>query len=173
MVAPASRGSLGESLARAASSACATESPPSREKPRDNSVPAASTMTAPTENAVSDGGHCHASETASRIHCSSPFSIRELYLPAAGPLGAADTGWRQQKPAGPRRQKGTAGLPLRSAWSDVEVKLELVRGRAQPHRVELLLALVGDPGLDEVLGEDAALGEVGVVVLKVVEDGLE
>src|SRR5262245_60102581 len=83
MVAPASRGSLGGSLASAVSSACATGSPPAREKPRDNSVPAASTMTAPTENAVSDGGHCHASEIASRIQCSSPLSIREPYPAAA------------------------------------------------------------------------------------------
>src|SRR5215469_1891858 len=105
MVAPASRGSMGESLASAASSACAAGSPPSRENPRDNSVPAASTMTAPTENAVSDGGHCHASETASRIHCSSPLSIREPYLSAAEPLSIAYAGERQQKADGPQHRK--------------------------------------------------------------------
>src|SRR5690349_23113403 len=36
---------------------------------------------------------------------------------------------------------------------NVEVELELVRRRAQPHRVELLLPLVGDPGLNEVRRE--------------------
>src|ERR1700691_1594330 len=79
MVAPASRGSPGESSPSADSSACPSGSPSSRENPRDSSAPSASTMTAPTEKAVSDGGHWRASETASRIHRSSSSRTCELY----------------------------------------------------------------------------------------------
>src|ERR1700722_5401626 len=83
MVAPASRGTARgadpssppmspvDSFASADSSACTTGSPPSRENPRDSSVPSAPTITAPTEKAVADGGHSQASAIASRIHRSS------------------------------------------------------------------------------------------------------
>ena len=52
------------------------------------------------------------------------------------------------------------------SWLHVEVQLELVRMRAQPQLVELGGPLVVQPGLDEVLGEHAALGEEGVVSLE-------
>src|SRR5690606_16112515 len=48
----------------------------------------------------------------------------------------------------------------------VEVHLELVRVRAQADRVDLVLALVVDPRPDQVLGEDVALGEIGMVRLQ-------
>src|SRR6266700_273538 len=68
MVAPASRGSPPASLPSAASSACTAGSPPSRENPRDSSAPSAPTTTAPTENAICEGRHSHATATATRIH---------------------------------------------------------------------------------------------------------
>jgi hypothetical protein len=45
--------------------------------------------------------------------------------------------------------------------------------RAQPDRVDLVLALVLDPGLDEVPGEDVALQQELVVLLQVVEHDVE
>jgi hypothetical protein len=53
--------------------------------------------------------------------------------------------------------------------SHVVVELELVRVRAQPEFVEFGGPLVVQPGLDQVLGEHAALGEEGVVALQGVE----
>ena len=75
MVAPANRGSSAASLPSADSSACTIGSPPSRDNPREISSPPASTITAPTENAVDDGGHCQASSMARRIHLSSGLSL--------------------------------------------------------------------------------------------------
>jgi hypothetical protein len=49
-------------------------------------------MTAPTEKAVSDGGHCPASETASRIHRLSSSPTRAPYPPAAQAPGEARPG---------------------------------------------------------------------------------
>src|SRR6476661_11214564 len=57
--------------------------------------------------------------------------------------------------------------------SDVEVHLKLVRVRAEPDRVHLVGALVVDPRLDEVRGEDVAGEQVLVVGLERVEDGGE
>src|SRR5208337_5472394 len=57
--------------------------------------------------------------------------------------------------------------------SAVVVELELVRVRAQPKLVELDRPLVVQPGLDQVVGEHAALGEVGVVGLQVSEHRFE
>src|SRR5487761_1480646 len=39
---------------------------------------------------------------------------------------------------------------------DVVVEHELPRVGTQPHRVDLVLSLVGDPGVDEIAGKDAA-----------------
>src|SRR6266545_4455853 len=52
---------------------------------------------------------------------------------------------------------------------DVVVEVELPRVRAQADRVDLALALVADPGLDHVGGEDVALEHEGVVLLQRVE----
>src|SRR6266568_220799 len=49
------------------------------------------------------------------------------------------------------------------------VGVELPRVRAQADRVDLALALVADPGLDHVGGEDVALEHEGVVLLQRVE----
>ncbi len=62
----------------------------------------------------------------------------------------------------PARRSRTS---LRASRLAVVVQLELVRVRAQPQFVELDGPLVIQPGLDEVGGEYAALGEVGVVAL--------
>jgi hypothetical protein len=59
------------------------------------------------------------------------------------------------------------------ALLDVVVQRELVRVRPQADRVDLDLALVGDPRRDEVLGEDPALEQVVVVGLERVEHGVE
>src|SRR4051812_43097736 len=72
-----------------------------------------------------------------------------------------------------RSWRGRAAAPLGETWgilrgaarlcrwnalvgfgSDVVVQLELVRVRAQLHRRDLVGALVVDPGLDQVGGED-------------------
>src|SRR5207248_77505 len=48
----------------------------------------------------------------------------------------------------------------------VVIEEELVRDGPEVDRGELALALVGDPGLDHVGGEDISLEEPGVVVLE-------
>src|SRR5439155_9818831 len=53
--------------------------------------------------------------------------------------------------------------------SDVEVQRELHRSRPEPHRVQLLLHLVLEPGPDHVLGEDVALEQELVVALQLAE----
>src|SRR5699024_608774 len=63
--------------------------------------------------------------------------------------------------------RGTASRP----GSAVVVQLELVRVRPEVHRRDLLLPLVVDPVLNQVLGEDTALGEVLVVLLETVAHG--
>src|SRR5262245_5315009 len=54
---------------------------------------------------------------------------------------------------------------VRSGGSDVEVERELVRRRAQPDRVDLVLPLVFQPGRDDVGREDAALQQELVIGL--------
>src|SRR5437660_89479 len=54
--------------------------------------------------------------------------------------------------------------------SDVVVHGELVRVRAQPDRVDLVLPLVLDPRLDQVGGEHPAVDQVVVVDLEPVQD---
>src|SRR3954451_17756371 len=61
----------------------------------------------------------------------------------------------------------------RSDDSDVVVHRELVRVRPQTDRVDLVLPLVLDPGLDQVGGEHPAVDQVLVVGLEVVEDGVQ
>ena len=58
-------------------------------------------------------------------------------------------------------------------FSDVEVHLELVRVRSEADRVDLVLGLPLDPGLDEVLGEDVALEQELVVGRERLEDRRE
>ena len=70
-----------------------------------------------------------------------------------------------------RLRTNRAGQP--GAKSDVVVHLELVRVRAEADRVDLVRPLVLDPGLDEVLGEHVALGQVLVVALEPVEDSVQ
>src|SRR3954471_18142007 len=76
------------------------------------------------------------------------------FLGNAGPLGPPRSPW----------EKATERRRL-----NVEVEGELRRGRPQPHRVELALDLVVDPGLDDVFGEDVALEQEGVVLLQLAQ----
>src|SRR6185295_17890116 len=92
--------------------------------------------------------------------------------------------------SGPRRRKcvgpivsrvtwhGGRGTPYLRRWAliialDVVVERELVRMRTQPNRIDLILPLVLDPGLDQVRGEHVALEEELVVLLEVVEHDVE
>ena len=59
-----------------------------------------------------------------------------------------------------------ASVSERLSGLDVVIQVELPRVRPQPDLVDLPQALVGQPGLDEVGGEDAAGHEVVVVRLK-------
>src|SRR5262245_44345421 len=70
------------------------------------------------------------------------------------------------------RRRGPGSLPS-GPRSDVEVERELPRMRPQADRVDLVLALVVDPGLDEVTREHVALEQERMVVLEVVEDDVE
>ena len=67
----------------------------------------------------------------------------------------------------------TAVYARRWNGSDVVVHLELVRGRAQADRVDLVGALLVDPRRDQVVGEDAAGGEELVVGLEGLEHRVE
>src|SRR4029079_12052607 len=70
----------------------------------------------------------------------------------------------------PRRSPRPPPSPSpRASGSAIEVERELRRMRAQPHGVDLVLALVRDPGPDQALVEDAVLREELVVVLQRVE----
>src|SRR5258708_32205548 len=58
-------------------------------------------------------------------------------------------------------------------WLRVVVQLELVRVRPEPDGVNLVTALVVEPGLDQVRGKHAALEQELVIGLEVVEHCLE
>src|SRR5271157_1343267 len=58
---------------------------------------------------------------------------------------------------------------LNRVGSKVKIEEELVRHRPQVHRGQLALALVGDPGFDNVLGEHVALEQEFVVSFQGVE----
>src|SRR5262245_513742 len=73
-----------------------------------------------------------------------------------------------------RTAGGYRGEPRRSPrLSNIEVEREFPRVRTQPHRVDLVLALVVDPRLDHVGREDVALEQPVVALLEVVEHDLE
>src|SRR5262245_59830490 len=50
-----------------------------------------------------------------------------------------------------------------SAASDIEVQRELVRVRPHPNRIDLVVHLPVDPGVDDVAREDVALEQKSVV----------
>src|SRR5437764_11411219 len=64
---------------------------------------------------------------------------------------------------------GTSSSSMAASSLRVEVEGELRRVRAEPHDVDLVLALVVDPGPDQLLAEDAALRQEVVVGLERVE----
>src|SRR5438477_11889361 len=64
---------------------------------------------------------------------------------------------------------GTSSSSMAASSLRVEVEGELGRVRAEPHDVDLVLALVVDPGADQLLAEDAALRQERVVGLERVE----
>src|SRR5699024_7998644 len=69
---------------------------------------------------------------------------------------------------GPRSRRGP-----RRAVSERVVQLELRRSGTQPSDLDLLIALVADPRLDEVLAEDVADREEVIVLRECVEGLLE
>src|SRR5258708_28396194 len=82
----------------------------------------------------------------------------------------------QRKPRFPLiREKESLGIsPRPSSWRvivslDVAVEHELPGVRPKRHGVDLLLALVFDPGVDDVLREDSAFQQERVVLLERVE----
>src|SRR3989475_2031656 len=79
--------------------------------------------------------------------------------------------WQVESPA-PAALSATNDLPPTDS-SNVEVQSELIRVRTQLHRLELLLALVLDPGFDQVLGENSALEQKLVVAFERVQDFLQ
>src|ERR1700728_1504308 len=119
------------------------------------------------------------SPSAVSIACRESRGVwRSVMTPAKQPAPAAANHIRPdmigagcEKPAA--RSRASLRASATTSLLAVEVHLELVRGRAQPHRVDLLRPLVVDPGLDQVLGEHAALAEVSVVSLEVVEHRIE
>src|SRR6059036_1781317 len=83
---------------------------------------------------------------------------------------------RQKRPGKPGALPNVGGYggPFRSPpRSNIEVERELPRMRTQPHRVDLVLALVVDPRLDHVRREDVALQQPVVALLEVVEHDVE
>ncbi len=75
---------------------------------------------------------------------------------------------RRSEPGG-RVDPGSAGRGEIRGGLQVEVEEEFVRHGAQVHRCQLALALVGDPGLDTVLGEHVALEKEFMVTFQGVE----
>src|SRR5450432_4761435 len=71
---------------------------------------------------------------------------------------------------GPGSASGSEPDPVRSV---VEVQRELVRVRAEADGVDLVLALVVEPGLDELRREDVALEQEGVILLERVQRRVE
>ena len=65
-----------------------------------------------------------------------------------------------------RDPRGGGGKGWRRKALDVEVKHELVRMRAEAHRIHLTLPLVVNPGVYGILGEHVALQHELVVVLQ-------
>ena len=56
---------------------------------------------------------------------------------------------------------------------DVVVQMKLIRMRPHPNRIRFVLLLIVNPKFDEVLGEDAALGEEFVIVAEFAECFIE
>ncbi len=77
------------------------------------------------------------------------------------------SGKHHRRPRGDRRLGGSNRQGL--FGSDVVIQVILVRHGPQVDRRELALALVGDPGLDHVGGEDIALEQPGVIRFEGVE----
>lgn len=71
--------------------------------------------------------------------------------------------------AGPSAKLG----PATRVGSEIVVHLVLVGVRVDPHRRDLVRLLVIEPGVDEVLGEDVALGEELVILPQGLERGFE
>src|SRR5204862_118122 len=84
----------------------------------------------------------------------------------ASPRPPRSRGGPPSAPAPPRSRDAFAAL-------NIEVQRELPRVRTEPHRVHLVLALVLDPRLDHVRGEDVALQQPVVGFLEVVEHDAE
>src|SRR5690242_10433392 len=90
----------------------------------------------------------------------------------AGECSRGDQERAVEREAVPRRPSAPPGDAGRGRL-DVVVEGELVRMRAEPDRIDLVLPLVLDPRLDQVRREHVALEEEVVVLLEVAEHDVE
>src|SRR5262245_8037193 len=65
-----------------------------------------------------------------------------------------------------KTMRWNAAAAAESVGSEVVVQEELVRHGAQAHRIDLALALVLHPGLEQIAGEDVAAEQELVVLLE-------
>src|SRR5579862_370320 len=162
-------GSTSPGATAASSASAAPLRPVSTKRRRPTSKPHSPCTTSPTKS--------------SRSSCSTTPST-SVGFPAA----ASTTSWserRAQQVSGERHRAQYATGPVcgpgrarRRDWfegvallvaahgSDVVVEGELIRMRAKAQGVDLVLALVLDPRLDQIVGEHAAGAEVVVVLLE-------
>src|SRR6185295_15932229 len=92
--------------------------------------------------------------------------------PAEAEVGQSGEG-RTENPTAPTGRAGRRTGAVDAKRLDVVVEGELVRMRAQPDGVHLVLPLVVDPGLDQVRGEHVPLQQEVVVLLEVVQHDVE
>src|SRR5258705_10436030 len=78
-----------------------------------------------------------------------------------------------RKADGPGRARGRRTGAVDAKRLDVVVEGELVRMRAQPDGVHLVLPLVVDPGLDQARGEHVPLQQEVVILLEAVQPDVE
>src|SRR6516225_3065270 len=67
----------------------------------------------------------------------------------------------------------SAPLDATDIRSDVEIQIKLPRMRTQPDRIDLMLALVLEPRVDDVFGEDVASAQKLVVGLQRLQGFIE
>src|SRR5207249_8138463 len=134
-----------------------------------------------------DEGHISTLFSAWILPLAVTFETMSCFSTRTARTGTALPFWREQAAAPPARTTAPTAasrttrflvqprLVLTAATrpSDVRVQRELPRMRPQPDGIHLVLALVVDPRLDEVRGEDLSLEQERVVLLEGVEHHVE
>ena len=163
----------GSSRSRAASASATSRSSSARPTPRPCASgatytgsprrPRSSTAPRPATAPPSPTTRPSCSATSAVIECERVPRLPGRHLGLEGRVAGGDPGRvdRRDRLPSPRARS--------SADQAVEVQRELRRVRAQPHRVDLVLPLVRDPGPDQALVEDAVPREELVVALQRVE----